>query len=325
MVFRQTPGTAHRVKRSLDHGDSTITVIIAFAANLAVATAKSVAAAVTGSASMVAEAAHSWADTGNQVFLLVAERKSARAPDRTRPMGYGREAYVWSMFAALGLFVAGGAVSIYHGVTEFTSGHDAGDYTIAYVVLALAFVLEGFSFLQAYRRTRREADELGRDLLDHAMATSDPTLRAVLAEDSAALVGIVIAAVAMMLHHITGDGRYDAIGSMLVGVLLCVIAVFLINSNRKFLTGQVAAPALHTAARAQIAALPGVQTVSYLRLEFLGPRQLLLVASVDLVGEAPESHVARRLRALEATLEEDPRIIEAVLTLSTPDDLAQLS
>jgi cation diffusion facilitator family transporter len=303
-----------------DRGGSALTVVIAFAANFAVATAKTIAAVLTGSASMVAEAAHSWADTGNEVFLLVAERKSSRAPDTDRPLGYGREAYVWSMLAALGLFVAGGVVSVYHGIQEFDATGETGSYTVGYIVLAVAFCLEGVSFLQAYRRTRKEARALGRDLLDHALATSDPTLRAVLAEDAAALVGLVIAAGGMALHQVTGDGRYDAAGSILVGLLLCVVAVVLFDRNRRFLTGEVADERIHQAVREQIEALPGVHRVGRLRLEFVGPRQILLVASIDLPGDESESHVAVRLRDLEEQLERIPQIVDAVLTPAVPDD-----
>ena len=303
-----------------DRGGSALTVVIAFAANFAVASAKTFAAVLTGSASMVAEAAHSWADTGNEVFLLVAERKSSRAPDTDRPLGYGREAYVWSMLAALGLFVAGGVVSVYHGIQEFEATGETGSYTVGYIVLAIAFCLEGVSFLQAYRRTRKEARALGRDLLDHALATSDPTLRAVLAEDAAALAGLVIAAGSMALHQVTGDGRYDAAGSILVGLLLCVVAVVLFDRNRRFLTGEVADERIHQAVREQIEALPGVHRVGRLRLEFVGPRQILLVASIDLPGDESESHVAVRLRALEEQLERIPQIVDAVLTPAVPDD-----
>jgi cation diffusion facilitator family transporter len=303
-----------------DRGGSALTVVIAFTANFAVATAKTIAAVLTGSASMVAEAAHSWADTGNEVFLLVAERKSSRAPDTDRPLGYGREAYVWSMLAALGLFVAGGVVSVYHGIQEFDSTGETGSYTVGYIVLAVAFCLEGVSFLQAYRRTRKEARALGRDLLDHALATSDPTLRAVLAEDAAALVGLVIAAGGMALHQVTGDGRYDAAGSILVGLLLCVVAVVLFDRNRRFLTGEVADERIHQAVRERIEALPGVHRVGRLRLEFVGPRQILLVASIDLPGDESESHVAVRLRDLEEQLERIPQIVDAVLTPAVPDD-----
>ena len=168
-------------------GESTLTVIIAFFANLLIAVAKTVVALITGSASMLAESSHSWADTGNQVFLFIADRRGRKAPDDSHPFGYGRDAYVWSMFAALGLFTAGAVVSVWNGVTKLTepAGEEVS-YTWAYVVLGVAFLLEGFSFAQAFRQTRREAQVLDRTILEHALKTSDPTLRAVFAEDSLA-------------------------------------------------------------------------------------------------------------------------------------------
>ena len=129
--------------------ESLLTVVIALAANVLVALAKSVAAAFTGSASLVAEAAHSWADVGNEVFLLVAARLSARPRDRTHPFGYGREAYVWSMFAAFGLFTAGSVVSIWHGVQSLAAEESETEYLWGYIILALAFVLEGVSYQEA--------------------------------------------------------------------------------------------------------------------------------------------------------------------------------
>ena len=128
-------------------GDSTFTVLVAFGANLAIAVAKTAAAGLSGSASMSAEAAHSWADTGNEIFLLIANRRGGRAADERRPLGYGREVYVWSLLAAVGLFVVGAAVSIWRGVTELMDHGAAGaeDYRLAYLVLAVAFILEGTS------------------------------------------------------------------------------------------------------------------------------------------------------------------------------------
>src|ERR1700750_2492369 len=134
-------------------GESTLTVLVALGANLASAAATTAAAALSGSASMAAEAAHSWADTGNEVFLLIANRRSSRDADERRPLGYGREAYVWSLLAAVGLFVVGAAVSIWRGLSELLHGAGAGeDYRLAYLVLAIAFVLEGISLMQAVRQ-----------------------------------------------------------------------------------------------------------------------------------------------------------------------------
>ncbi|MCU1634365.1 MAG: zinc transporter 9 [Micrococcaceae bacterium] len=300
--------------------DSTLTVIIAFVANLVVAAAKTFAAIVTGSASMTAEAAHSWADTGNQIFLLVAERKSRRHRDRTHPMGYGREAYVWSMFAAFGLFTAGAVVSITHGVQQLLEPEPAGDYGIAYAVLAVAFVLEGISFTQAFRQARRAGRESGTSTLHSVSTTSNPTLRAVFAEDSAALIGLVLAFVGILLHQHTGSPVPDAIGSILVGVLLGVIAVILIDRNRRFLVGQAVSPALLESVAARLSAHRSIERVTYLHLEYVGPERLYLVAAVDLVGDRREHDVAVALRAVEHDIEDHERIEEAVLTLSMPDE-----
>lgn len=302
-------------------GESTRTVVIAFFANLAISVAKTVAALVTGSASMMAESAHSWADTGNQVLLFVADRRGRKPADEAHPLGYGRESYVWSLMAAFGLFSAGAVVSVLEGVRKL--GEPAGaevSYTWAYVVLGSAFVFEGFSFLQAYRQTHREASELDRDVVEHAVRTSDPMLRAVFVEDAAALTGLVIAAAGVFLHQVTGSPVYDAVGSILVGLLLGAVAVLLINQNRRFITGQEADPALRAATIKRLKELPGVERVVYLRLEFIGPRQTYLVASVDLDGEQPESQVAHRLRELEDELEREAYVREAILTLATPDE-----
>jgi cation diffusion facilitator family transporter len=301
-------------------GESTRTVIIAFAANFFVALAKTVAAIISGSASMVAEAAHSWADTGNQIFLLIANRRSARPADAHHPMGHGREAYVWSLLAAVGLFVVGAAVSVWHGITDLLhEPHTHENYLVAYIVLTVAALLEGTSFLQAIRQLGSEAKRYDRDLLEHALATSDPTTRAVFAEDSAALIGLLIALAGIGLHQLTGNAAFDAVGSILVGVLLGVIALVLIDRNRRFLTGEPASSAVYSAARDRLAALPDVERVRFLRLEFIGPKQLFLVGSVDLVGNETESNVAHTLRRLERELESDPLIADALLTVSDPD------
>jgi cation diffusion facilitator family transporter len=300
--------------------DSIVTVFLALAVNLLIAAAKSIAAAVTGSASLTAEAAHSWADTGNEVFLVVAGRRSARPPDRAHPLGHGREAYVWSLFAALGLFVAGGAVSITHGINELRRPEPAGDFIVGYVVLAISFVLEGASFLRSTHQATREARAMQRDLVEHVLATSDPTLRAVVAEDAAALVGLVLATGGLAAHQLTGSPVPDAIGSILVGVLLVAVAVELINRNRRFLVGQEADPRVRAAVLRALLDLPEVARVTYLRLEVVGPQMIAVVGDVDLTGDDVESHVAVRLRGLEAKLSASPAVVGAVLSLSAPDE-----
>lgn len=208
-----------------------LTVLVALAANALVAVLKSIVAVVTGSASMVAEAAHSWADTGNEVFLFIAERRAKKPADTLHPLGYGREAYVWSMIAAFGLFTVGSAVSILHGVQSLSALETEASYGWAYAVLGAAFVLEGISFTQARRETVAGARQAQMSRFEFLESTSNPTLRAVYFEDAAALVGLVIAGLGMWLHQITGNPVYDAIGSILVGVLLGVVAIWLIARN----------------------------------------------------------------------------------------------
>jgi cation diffusion facilitator family transporter len=302
--------------------ESLITVLVAFGANLLIATAKSAAAALTGSASLTAEAAHSWADCGNEIFLLIANRRARRPPDRAHPFGHGREAYVWSLFAALGVFVAGGAVSVTRGIQELIHPEPAGRYLIGYGVLAVSFVLEGISFLQSVRQARSEAKPMQRDLIEHVMVTSDPTLRAVFAEDSAALAGLVIAAAALAAHQLTGSAVPDATGSILVGLLLGAVAVVLINRNLQFLVGEEADPRIRSAVLQALLEMPEVARVTYLRLEVIGPRTVFVTGDVDLTGDDTESHVAVRLRALEAKICASPAVAGAVLSLSAPDEPA---
>jgi len=275
---------------------------------------------VTGSASILAEAAHSWADSGNEVFLLVANRRSRRPPDPAHPFGYGREAYVWSLLAALGLFVAGAAVSVTHGVQELLHPEPATDFLVGYVVLAVSFLLEGISFLRSVRQARPAAELFERDLIEQVMATSDPTLRAVFAEDAAALLGLVIAAVGLGAHELTGSSVPDAVGSILVGLLLAAVASYLIERNRAFLLGEEADPRIRSAVIRALLQEPEVARVTYLRLEFVGPRTVSVIGDVDLTGDDTESHVAVRLRALEAKIAASPVVAGAVLSLSAPDE-----
>jgi cation diffusion facilitator family transporter len=299
-----------------------LTVVLAFVANLVVALGKSFAAALTGSASMTAEAAHSWADVGNEVFLLVADRRGSGRADKRHPLGYGREAYFWSTIAAFGLFTAGAVVSIWHGIQELIDPEPATDYWIAYLVLGVSALLEGISFAQALRQSRAGAKERRVGTLRFVLGTSNPTLRAVFAEDSAALVGLAIAFLGILLHQVTGSPVFDAIGSILVGVLLGIVAVVLIDRNRRFLVGQGTGDELTRTAIDLLLERASVDRVTYIHLEYVGPERVFLVAAVDLRGDDTETNVAIVLRRLERELEENEHIEEAILTLSTPDDVS---
>ena len=299
-------------------GEGLLTVLIALGVNAAIAIVKSVVGAITGSAAMVAEAAHSWADAGNEVFLLLAEKRAVKAADERHPLGYGRAAYVWSMVAAFGLFAVGAAVSVWHGISVWGVDEGESDYTLAYIVLAVAFVLESYSFLNAHRRVNRDAEERRISRFQFLQRTSDPTLRAVWVEDASALTGLVIAAAAMFLHQVTGDARWDAVGSILVGVLLGVVAVFLLSRNMAFLVGEVGDPAVRARALRWLQERPEVVSVSYLHLEYVGPERMLIVGAVDLAGDERESEAAVILQRVEDTLLEHPNVAAVVLSLSNP-------
>jgi divalent metal cation (Fe/Co/Zn/Cd) transporter len=191
---------------------------------------------------------------------------------------------------------------------------------VGYVVLAVSFVLEGISFLRSVRQARPTAALMKRDLIGAVMASSDPTLRAVFAEDFAALIGLAIATVGLGAHQLTGSSAPDAVGSILVGVLLAAVATVLIDRNREFLVGQEANPRVRTAALQALLAEPEVARVTYLRLEFVGPRLVSVIADVDLTGDERESSVATRLRALEAKIDASPAVAGTVLSLSAPDE-----
>lgn len=318
----------HALDRSLpprlEGNDSVFTVIVALVANGLLATAKTVAAFLTGSASMAAEAAHSWADTGNEVFLLIAERRGNKPRDAEHPRGYGRATYIWSLVAAFGLFSAGAVLSIWHGVTELLSGEAAGEtsYTVNYVVLAIAFVLEGASFVQASRQVRSSARSWGLHPLRFVYRTSNPTLRAVFFEDFSALLGLVLAAAGIGLHQLTGNVAYDAIGSILIGVLLAVVAVFLMSRNMQYLLGEGIGTDMWRVVLAALLEHPEIDRITYLHVEYVGPQRLFVVAAVDLHGDDPESHLALRFRAVERDIERNSMIEDAILTLAPPDEPA---
>lgn len=302
-------------------GASLFTVLVALTANALLAIAKSTAAVVTGSASMVAEAAHSWADTGNEVFLVVAERTGSRPRDDEHPRGYGRSTYIWSLVAAFGLFSAGAVVSLWHGITELTGeGGDHTSYLINYVVLGIAFVLEGASFLQASRQVHGGARRSGLHPIRFVARTSNPTLRAVFFEDFSALLGILLAGTGIALHQLTGDAVWDAVGSIAIGVLLALVAVFLMRRNMDYLLGEGLAPELRSRVITQLLAHPAIERMTYLHVEYVGPQRLFVVAAVDLTGDDPEPHLAVRLRRVEADIEQDPLIEDAILTLAPPDE-----
>jgi cation diffusion facilitator family transporter len=265
-------------------GETRRTVIVAGAANVFVGVIKLAAGLLTGSSAMLAEAAHSAADTLNQAFLLTSVHRGQRPADASHPFGYGQERYFWSLLAAFGIFVAGGGFSIFEGILAL--GHEgSGDLLIAYIALALAGVAEGISFFRAYSQLRGEARRDRTGVVEHVQRSPDTTVKAALFEDTAAMIGLVLAAAGLALRQLTGSGVWDAAASMAIGVLLIVVAVKLGLDSRDLLIGRAADPDEQQVIREVVESMPGVDALVELLTMRLGPDNLLVAAKVDFSGD----------------------------------------
>ena len=253
-------------------------VIAALLANLGIAISKFVAFAFTGSSSMLSEAIHSVADSGNQVLLLVGNKRSKKAPDAQHPFGYGRRRYVYGFIVSIVLFLVGGLFSLYEGFHKFQHPEDLSDAWIAFLVLGLAIVLEGFSFRTAVREANRARGK--RSLFRFLRDARQPELPVILLEDLGALVGLFFALFGVSMAVVTGDGRWDGLGAMAVGTLLVVIAVFLAFEMAAMLVGESALPEEDAAIRAALASSPLVDRVIHVRTLHVGPDELLIGAKI---------------------------------------------
>lgn len=269
-------------KQGKKGGASTGTVLIALAVNAIVAVAKGVAGVISGSSALLAEAAHSVADTLNEVFLLVALKRGERAADQTHPFGYGKERFFSSLIAAVGIFVAGAMFSFFEGYQTLTGppGVESG-FLIPYLVLAFAFLLEGTSFARAIRQVRREAHAVNKGMLAHIRSSDDPTVKTVASEDSAALVGIAIAAAGILGDQLTGDALYQGIASLLIGVLLVYVAYALGRDSMGLLIGESADPATRDEITAQLLSYEEVDQVIDVLTMRIGTRRLLVAVRLD--------------------------------------------
>ena len=257
-------------------GGSTYVIVIALFANLAIAIAKLVVAIFTGSGAMMAESIHSFADAGNQGLLLVGEKRARRPADQQHPLGYGRESYFWALLVAMLLFTMGGAYSLYEGIHKLRDPHPISHAHWAVAVLVFAIVVEGGSCLAAWREFRRRAR--GKRLFAWARSTGNVNLLVVVFEDLAALFGLFIALVAVLLSWITNDPIFDAIGTCVLGVLLLLVALFLASQVRRLIVGFSAGPVVRDGMIA-IWDRHGFE-VTRLAVLWCGPDQLLVVGQV---------------------------------------------
>ncbi len=267
---------------------------------------------MTASTAMTAEAAHACADVGNQLLLLVAQRRSVRPADGRHPFGYGREAYFWALLASIVVFVAGAVFSFREGIAELLHPVALGSFTVVYVVLGVSVVLDTTSLLQSVAQLRRDARLQSRDFLDQLMLTSDPTVRAVFAEDAAAIAGDLVAFVGIAVHRHTGSSMAEGWAATLIGVLLVGVGLQLARRNRDFLLGEQAPPAAKDRIRAAIVGFPGVTSVEELLVTFIGPRQVWVLCRVDIEDALRGDDVESLVRGLDGALRAQSAYVQRV-------------
>jgi cation diffusion facilitator family transporter len=261
-------------------GERTRVIVIALAANLVVAVAKLAAGMLTGSAALLAEAGHSFADSLNEVLLGVSLRRGNVPADAAHPLGHGRERFLWAFMAAIASFLIGGCLSIALGIQKLLDGGTEGNLLVGWVVLAVACVADGVSLLQSLRSARREADILGQSLWRAVLHASDPTLRAIVVEDAAALVGLGLAAIGLAASGAFGDSRPDAVASILIGLLLATTAFGLAWPLSDFLVGRSVTVEELGQLYSVLAGTPAVEEVLALQAVYTGPDQVIVAAKV---------------------------------------------
>jgi cation diffusion facilitator family transporter len=259
-----------------------VTVLVAMAANAAIAIVKAIAGVLTGSAALLAEAAHSFADTANQVLLLTSLELGRRPADEEHPFGHGKDRFFWSFLAAVVIFLAGAVFSIGQGVLELVRRQEEGFFGIAYATLAFAFVAESISLARAVVQTRGDAARRNLSFFAYVRRTTEPAAKTVLYEDTVAVTGVLVAALGIALHQLTGNVAWDAAAAIVVGVILVYVAVTLGRNFRALLIGAGAPPDERERLREVLCGHEEVTDVLDLRTMYVGPGALLVAARIDL-------------------------------------------
>ncbi|MCW2877645.1 MAG: cation diffusion facilitator family transporter [Sphaerisporangium sp.] len=303
--------------------DSFLTVLVAAGINLAIAVAKLVAGLLSGSSAMLSEAAHSAADTVTEVLLLIAVRRGQHPADRLHPFGYGKAGFFWALMAAGATLVIGAGFSITHGVQTIWHGEELGDLVVSYIVLAVSFVLEGISFVRALYQVRGAAKRWSVSPQRYVAHTSDTAVKAVVFEDSAALVGIVVAALGLLGFQLTGSPLWDGVASVVIGLLLLGVALHLIRANASLLIGQAAPPGLQREIRKELVSQPEVSDVVELLTMMIGPNEILVAAKIDFVDECTGDRLEQAADQIERRLVERFPEITHVFLDPTPGHAAR--
>ena len=303
------------------HGERR-TVLIALAANAVIAVAKGIGGLVTGSSAMLAETAHSIADTVDQVLLLVTLRLGERRPDEEHPFGYGKERFFWTFLVAVIIFLAGAVFSIGDGVLRLTGheilGSGGSNQWVAFLVLGIAFAAEGISFLRAYRQTREGARRSGYSLVEFVRISKDPTTKMVFSEDAVAVTGVVVAFVGLAPQELTGSEIWDAGAAIVIGLLLIYVAYALGRDIRGLLLGEAARPDQRDALQRTLREPEEVDDVVELLTMYTGPKSLLVAARLDLADGVEAGRVEELADELDGRLREAVPDVDQVFLDPTP-------
>lgn len=272
-------------------------IVAAFFANLGIAIAKFIGFLVTMSASMLAESIHSLADTGNQALLFLGGRRARRDPTPEHPFGYGRERYFWAFAVALILFSMGGLFALYEGIEKFRHPHEIEKVWVAVVILLFGLAIEGFSLLTAIKEARRAKGDSG--WWQFIRNSKEPELPVILLEDAGAELGLLFALVGVVMASVTDNGRWDAMGSIVIGVLLIVIAIVLMIEMKGLLIGESASRKDRDAIVAALEGSEHVDRLIHLRTQHIGPDEILVAAKLEYASALTFDEVAVAINTTE--------------------------
>jgi|ERR687885_2329267 cation diffusion facilitator family transporter len=280
--------------------DPKTSVYAALAANSAIALAKAAAAVISGSSAMLAEALHSFADTGNQALLLLGMKRAQRPADEDHPFGHGKERFFWTFVVALSLFTLGAAFSIYHGVEGLIEGHEVPDPLVALIVLGIAAVFEGAALRTAWKQF--QAKRAGRSIRHALREAKDPEILTVIGEDTAALGGIAVAILGLVLSSVTGNPAFDAAASIGIGVILALVAFFLAREMLGLLLGEAATGPVRRRIVETASSFDAVDRVVQLRTMHVGPQELLVALDVLFRDDMDTDALERSIDEIEAAI-----------------------
>jgi len=304
--------------RRAREGESTRTIVTALTANIVIAIAKLLAGLVSRSTAMLAEAAHSAADSTNEIFLFIGSRRDRRPADSTHPFGYARERFLWAFMAAIASFLIGGCLSIAMAIHEFSTRHPVEAGLSAWIVLAIACAAEGASWMQSMRQARRQAREYQIGLWEYLRRSSDPVVRAVVFEDSAALIGIGIAAVGLLVSHVLGTNVPDSIASLAIGVLLAVAAFALAHPLAEFLVGRSLPPRMLDRLEELVRDEAAIEEVLSVRAMYIGPEEVMVLAKVHPVENLSIEELTRAMDDLDGRIRRQlPIVADVFLDVTT--------